>query len=110
MVATQEIPSKSSTEIRNGAISLDELLEATESITGTPTITATPSGLTFASVAANTINAVIKGVAVAAGRAVVFRVSGGTSGTRYTGTLTVGTDATPAQTINVTFRLLVIDS
>jgi hypothetical protein len=109
MVATQEIPSKASTEVRNGAISLDELLDSAESITGTPTITASPSGLTFASVAANSTVAVIKGASVAIGRAVVFRVSGGTSGTKYTGTLTVGTDATPAQTITVTFRLLVQD-
>jgi hypothetical protein len=93
--------------VRNGAISLDALLDAAETITGTPTITATPAGLTFASVAANVAEVTIKGSTVAAGKALTFRVSGGTSGAIYSATATVTTTATPSQTIEVKFKLLI---
>jgi hypothetical protein len=109
MASTQEIPDKSSTEVRNGGISLDALLDAAETISGTPTIASTPSGLTFANIAANSVDIIIKGLTVATGRAVQFRVSGGTSGITYSCKATVTTNATPAQTIDVPFRLLVID-
>lgn len=109
MVATQEMPNKRTTETRNGAISLDALLEAVEVVSGTPTITSSPSGLTFSNIQSNSDAIIVKGLTVATGRAIQFRVTGGTSGITYNCKAVVATNSTPAQSVEVTFRLLVID-
>ena len=107
MATTQEIPSKAVAEVRNGAISFDALLDTTEVVSTIASIAATPTGLTFSNQKVNDAVVDIKGSSVAIGRAVQFRVSGGSAGVLYTGVATVTTNATPAQTLTATFRLLV---
>jgi hypothetical protein len=107
MAKAKEVPSKGPGEIRNGAISLAHLLETGEVLTGTPTVSATPSGLTFSNVAVNSTAITIDGVSVTAGEAIQFRVTGGSSGVLYTCTATCSTNSTPAQTVDVVFKLLV---
>lgn len=101
MPTAPQIQSKTASEVRNLAVSFVNELDTSpnELLTGTPTISATPSGLTFSSVAVNSVARTINGVSVAIGKAVQARVSGGTAGQEYTLTVTAGTDATPAQTL-----------
>lgn len=62
------------------AVSYEDVLETTETITGTPTVADEGSSgdLTIASVAASTGELTIENVAVAVGRALQFTVSGQT--------------------------------
>jgi hypothetical protein len=94
-----QIHSKKVSAGRNGAISFDDYLEPDELLTGTPTVTASPSGLTISNARVSEDELTINERAVAAGRAVQFRVSGGTAGTRYVITATCGTTSDPAQTL-----------
>jgi len=105
-------PYMHSDETRNGAVSFDDLLSASpdETITGTPTITGSPAGLTISNVAATTGSREINGKTVAAGKAVTFTVSGGADQTGYSLTVTVVTDSTPAQTLVRVLSLTVADS
>lgn len=91
--------SKSSTEVRNIAVSFAGKLDSGELLTGVPTVTVSPSGPTLANKLVTTTAKTINGASVAAGAAVTFNVTGGTAGVKYTITITVGTDATPAQTL-----------
>lgn len=87
-------------EVLNAAIDMRERLESGESITGTPTVDATPSaGITIDNVAVNGSSRVINGKSVPAGKAVTFRVAAGTAGTTYALTVEAVTNASPAQTI-----------
>lgn len=110
MVKAPQIHTKRSTAVMNGAVSFDELLESGETLTGTPTVTGSPSGLTIDNARVSTGELTINGVAVATGRAVQFRVSSGTSGTTYTLTATCGTTSSPAQTLPVQCTLKVLDT
>jgi hypothetical protein len=109
MVSAEQVPIKHPSEIVNGAISLNSRLDTAEVISGTPTISATPSGLTFSMIQANTSVATVLGESVPIGKALQFRVSGGTSGVRYNCEATISTNATPAQTLVIDFGLLVLD-
>ncbi len=73
-------------------------------LTGTPTVTSTPSGLTINSISINSTALTIAGVSHAVGQAVQCMVSGGTAGT-YTLTCTVQTDN--GQTLQLYATLLV---
>lgn len=94
-----ELRSKTEDEVRNGAVDFQGRLDSGEVLTGTPTVTASPAGLTFSSVQVNGSSLVVNGVTVSAGEGVQFRVSGGTAGTTYTITVECTTDASPAQTL-----------
>lgn len=107
MAKAEEIPSKTPSEVRNGAISLSHLLNTGELLTGTPSVSATPSGLTFSNAAVNSGILTVKGVSVPIGEAIQFSISGGTSGVVYTCTAVCSTTASPTQTVNVVFKLLV---
>ena len=79
--------------------SCDRALEDAESITGTPTLSVEPAGgLTADSPAVTTADVEISGATVAVGRAVRYRVSGGTAGVDYVVTVSAVSDGTPAQT------------
>lgn len=92
MTITIERPCvKHSGETRNVGVSLSGCLEDDETLTGTPTVTASPSGLTISGEAVSASVAEIEGVNVPAGEAVLFAVSGGTSGQAYTFTITATT-------------------
>lgn len=106
---SKDIRTKTPNEVRNGAISFRRELDNGEKLTGTPTVTATPSGLTFASVAVNTSAISEDDLEADVGQAVRFKVSGGSADTKYTITAQCGTDATPAQTLELYAVLWVKD-
>ena len=84
------------------AVDLTDDLDAFPSetlLTGTPTITATPSGLTLANKAVNTVALKINDSIVAVGKAVQFTATGFADDATYTVTISVGTNSTPAETI-----------
>ena len=86
-------------ETRNGKVSFVDLLDDGESLTGTPTVVeVTTSDLTISNAAVSAAALTINGESVATGKAVQFKVTGGTAGTTYLLRITVSTDATPAQT------------
>jgi hypothetical protein len=106
-----EIRHKTANEVRNGIVSFIGKLDTSELLTGTPTASASPSGLTFASVAVNTTARTLEdGTQVAIGQGVQFRVSGGTAGTKYIITVQAGTTSSPAQTVEQYAVLWVRDS
>lgn len=109
MTQTPQIRTKHPSAAMNAAVSFDALLDPGEALTGTPTVASAPAGLTVDTVRVSTAELTIDGQAVAAGRAVQFRVSGGTSGTTYVLTVSCGTTSTPAQTLPVECRLTVLD-
>ncbi len=107
MSRAPQVYTKHPSEVRNCAVSLANVLDSGETLTGTPTVSATPSGLTFSNAQVSVGTLTINGVSVAAGKAVQFRVSGGTSGVRYNVEVTCGTTSSPAQTLVVELDLLV---
>ncbi len=94
----KDIGEKAPGEVLNGAVSFRKLRSA-EKLTGTPTVTATPSGLTFSSVAVNTSAINEDEFSADVGKAVQFSVSGGTAAIKYTLIVTASSDSTPAQTV-----------
>tara|TARA_Y100000593_G_scaffold7621_1_gene14227 strand:- start:148 stop:474 length:327 start_codon:yes stop_codon:yes gene_type:complete len=105
MTQAEQIQSKTANEVRNLAVDFTDKLDSGEALTGTPTVTSSPSGLTISSVDTNAGALTILGTTVAIGRAVTCSVSGGSSGTRYTVAVQCGTDATVAQTLEVSCLL-----
>ena len=101
---------KTASEVRTGAVSFDGKLETGETLTGTPTCTVTPaSGApTVDNVAVTTAEKTINGDAVATGRALTFRATGGTAGATYNLLFSCGTNSTPAQTVQVLCKLRVV--
>ncbi len=101
-----QIQSKTATEVRVVAVSFQGKLDSGELLTGTPTIVeVTTSALTLANKAVSTVALTIDGVSNAIGEAVQFSVTGGTAGVTYTINVQVGTDSTPAQTLEVNLTL-----
>ena len=96
-----EIPVLAVGETRNFAVSFVQILDEGESLTGTPTVAEqTTSDLTISSKVVNTAALTIDGKTVPIGHAVQFRISGQVvASSPYTIKITVGTDATPAQTL-----------
>lgn len=109
MAKAEEVPVKTSYETRNGKISCVNLLDTGENLNGPVTITSTPSGLTFSSSQVNSDAVTIKGATVATGKAILFSVTSGSSRTEYKCKARCATNSTPAQTVEVQFRLLVYD-
>jgi hypothetical protein len=109
VLTSKDIRHKTPSETLNGAVSFVPKLRSAEKLTGTPTVTATPSGLTFSSVAVNTSAINEDGFTADIGKAVQFAVTGGSADTKYTLTVTGTSDATPAQTLQVYAVLWVKD-
>lgn len=103
-------PFKSVSGTRNVAVSFADMLDDSELLTGTPTITEqTTSDLTLSNKVVNTAQLTINSVTVAIGEAVQFNVTGGTvANSPYSIKISVATDATPAQTLIGTVVLTVI--
>lgn len=96
-------------EVVNVAVDMRGVLDGAEVLTGTPTIEEeTTTDLSLSSKAINSGSITVNGETCAAGQAITFRASGGVAGTQYTIRITVGTNATPAQTRIVKVRLKVI--
>lgn len=102
-----QIHFKTTNEIRNVAVNFTELLDSGEKLTGTPSVSVSPSGITVSNVARNSTTATILGESVPANQAITFTASGGTSGTQYTLTVQVDTDASNAQTLEGKVRIRV---
>ncbi len=94
-------------ETRNAGISFDDWFGDDEVLIGTPTVVASPVGLTITNAQVNTEEVTINGLSVPIGKAVLFTVTGGTSCTDYLLTATCGTNSTPAQTVIGKVRLQV---
>lgn len=94
-----QIGTKTVSEVRNSAFDFTDALDDEELLTGTPTVEDPAGGLTIDNVRVNTAAIEILGVEVAVGKAVQWRVSGGTAGVTYTLDIEADTDATPAQTL-----------
>lgn len=92
-------------ETRNAAVSFDSWLGEDELLTGTPTVTASPSGLTISNAQVNTGTVVVNGLEVPIGHGVIFTVTGGSSCTYYIITVTVSTTSSPSQTVIAKVRL-----
>lgn len=84
---------KSPNETRLVGVSFSGCLDSGETLTGTPTVTGSPSGLTLASKQVSSTALTIDGVSVPSAEAVTFTVAAGTAGTKYTITIVVGTTA-----------------
>lgn len=94
-------------ETRNAAVSFESWLGEFEELTGTPSVSASPAGLTLNNAQVNTQVVVVNGLDVPIGRAVLFTVTGGESCKDYLITVTVGTNSSPAQTLIGKVRLQV---
>ena len=93
-------------ETRNVAIDLKSELDSGELLTGAPTITEqVTTDLTLSNKSVNTAQITVNDRTVAIGEAVQFSVTGQNDGTDYAILISVGTDSTPAQTIEVIARL-----
>lgn len=110
MAKAPQIHTKHPDAAQNAAVSFDALLESAEELTGSPTITSSPSGLTIDNGKVNTGTITVDAVSVAAGRAIQFRVSGGTSGASYEIKISCATTSNPAQTLVVECTLRVLDT
>ncbi len=84
-------------ETRNITIDYAQKLDSGELLTGTPTVTGAPTGLTIANVAVNTVALTINGQSRVAGQAVGFTAAGGTAGVTYVITAKCGSTSTPAE-------------
>ncbi|MBX9584739.1 MAG: hypothetical protein K2X87_30920 [Gemmataceae bacterium] len=109
MTRAPQICTKHPAAAQNAAVSFDALLDPGELLTGTPTVSASPSGVTVDNVRVSAADLTVDGALVPTGRAVQFRASGGSSGTTYVLTVTCGTTSTPAQTLPVECVLAVVD-
>lgn len=105
-----QIPTKTESEVLNGAISFVNRLDSGELLTGTPTITElTTSDLTITNNAVSTAQLTINNETVAIGQAVQYTVSGGNANTTYTLIVSCGTDSTPGQTLYGRVQIYVDD-
>ena len=99
---------QSPTETRNHAVDFSGKIEPNELLTGTPTLSVSPTTspvLATASPQVNTTIRKINGKLCAPGKAVLFRASGGTSGTAYVITASCVTDSSPTETVEATMSL-----
>lgn len=110
MVKAPQIHIKHPAAAQNAAVSFDGLLEEGEELTGTPSVSVLPSGLTIDNARVNSGELTVDGARVAANRAVQFRVSGGAVGTSYEIRVVCGTSSNPAQTLVVECPLTVLDT
>ncbi|MCP4304717.1 MAG: hypothetical protein GY788_07540 [bacterium] len=107
-ITARQLPEKAADGVGLVSVSFAPVLDTDELLIGTPTVEeVTTSDLTIDNVAVSTDFLDINGEAVPVGKAVRFRVSGGTAGTRYTLKVTPDTNSAPAQTIPVLLMLRV---
>ena len=106
-----QIGTKRSAEVRNAVVSFRGLLDLAnnETLTGSPTVSVSPSGPTIDNEALNTESIGVDDETARVSEAVKFRISGGTDGTDYTLTIQCGTNSSPAQTLEVVASLRVRD-
>jgi len=109
MAVAPQLQTKTVSGVRNVAVSFSNMLDSGELLTGTPTIAeVTTTDLTLGSKAVSTAILTINGESTPIGEAVQFNVSGGTANVTYQIKITVGTDASPAQTLLGIVKLTVL--
>lgn len=104
---SREVPIKMANEIRTGRIDLTNDLDEGETCGGTPTITASSSGLVISSVTVSTAALTILSSSVATGQAVSFIASAGTAGKEYD--LLLSSTTSRGQTVNWRGRMRVVE-
>jgi|GEM_PF-2122792 len=105
----KQFQTKTVSEIRNASVSFVDMLDGSELLTGTPTVTElTTTDLTLTNAAINTVALTIDGDPVGLSQAVTFRISGGVANTFYSIQIVATTDAAVAQTLYGTVILQVI--
>ena len=93
-VSIQEQRTKEAGETRNVLVSFLDVLDkdgSTNETLSTVTVAVSPSGPTLSAEAVTTVARKCNGVNVAAGKAITFKVAGGSNATTYTITVTVTT-------------------
>ena len=105
--SSREVPIKMANEIRTGRIDLTDDLDTGETCGGTPTITASSSGLVITSVTVSTAALTILSSSVATGQAVSFIMTAGTAGEEYD--LLLSSITSNGQTINWRGKLRVVE-
>ena len=101
-----ELYQMSNGETKNVAVSFDRELRSGVTLSGTPTITVSPTGPTLSNKVVSTADLTILGKLVLTGRAVQFRIAGAaaTAG-RYIVTITVSDSDGGVNVINCTFDI-----
>lgn len=88
-ITCPEIRQKHPSETRNDCfVNMIGALAEGDTLTGTPTIAASPTGLTISNPLVTIAAVTIEGISVAAGKAVSFSAAGGDDGQLYTITIT----------------------
>lgn len=105
-IAAPELFQMSNAETKNAAVNFSPELRGSTTLTGTPTITVSPSGPTLSNKVVSSSELTIKGVVVPAAEAVQFRIAGAaaTAG-RYIVTITVSDTDSAVHVLNVTFDI-----
>ena len=98
-VKANERPCKKAAATVNAGVDFRGQLSSGELLTGTPTVTVSPSGPTISNVQRNSTAQTINDESVPVDQAVLFTIAGGTAGVEYTFTATCSTDSTPSQTL-----------
>ena len=93
-----QVPFKLASETLNVAVDMTERLASGETLSGTPTITASSTDITLSSKVVNSSTTNINGNSVAVGKAMQCAVAGGVAGNTYYMTFTCGTSA--SQTVS----------
>jgi len=87
------------------AFDFNKLLNTSETLSGTPTVTGSPSGLTIGSATIVSADTTALGRAVLANRAVQVRISGGTDDVDYTVQCSCGTSSSNTRVIDGTLSV-----
>lgn len=101
---------KTVSEVRNVSIDFSGKLDAGELLSGAVALDdgGLPGAVTVEAGQINSVELTIQGRKVAAGKAVQFKVSGGTIDQTDTVKISVGTDAVPAQALVANVKIKVI--
>lgn len=106
-LSAKHVRRKTPTEVRNVSVSFKGKLDSGETLSGSPSVSVSPSGPTLGTPAKNSGTITVDDESCAANEAVQFTVSGGTASTTYTLTVQCGTSA--SQTVQVLCKLKVAD-
>lgn len=93
MLNAPQIGSITADETRKLSVSFANRLESGETLTGTPTVTVSPTGPTLGSPSINASSLTINGRTNTAGQAIQFTITDCTSGQTYQLTVTASTTA-----------------
>jgi hypothetical protein len=106
-VTSADTWTKEAGETRNCLVSFADLLDSDNSVNETiSSITSVAAtGLTISSSAVTTVARIIRGIEVAAGKAIQFTVAGGSNGTSYSITCTVVTSGSQTVVRKVTLTV-----